>query len=113
MSKGVAWYYKPWFIWIIKTVIIIFAIGFVIIGLLFSPKDTEVLKGYYQSGGVLLSFLGFILMLVSGTSWQQNNEGKIKIFVSLHPTNAMFLIGVLCVFLGFLFQALGIEKNLF
>jgi hypothetical protein len=114
MGKSDKWYFKSSFIRIIKAVIIILAIGFVLIGLLLSPKGiSDVLKGHFQSGGVLLSFLGFLLMLVSGTDWKPSNEGRIQIFVSLHPTNAMLLIGVICVFLGFFLQALGIEKTPF
>jgi hypothetical protein len=96
-------YFKFWFILMVT----IFFAG---IGLYSSKYIPEGLKSIFQTGGIVLSFFGFLLMLFSGAIKKKGNNGKPIFFVSLHPVSFMFILGTLCVFFGFFFQTLGIEK---
>jgi uncharacterized membrane protein YfcA len=99
-------YFKFWFILIVT-------IFFASIGLYSSKYIPEDWKSIFQTGGIVLSFFGFLLMLFSGATKTTDNDEKTKFFVSLHPVSPMFITGTLCVFFGFFFQALGIEKSPF
>ena len=64
-------------------------------------------KNILQHGGVLLSLFGFLAMLISGSKKDKKN-GKTIWWVSLHRANWLFISGLVCVLLGFLFQLWGI-----
>lgn len=112
MEEGDKWYYRPKNVTYIKIVIIIAPMVFVALGFLLSQKFSDVQKNFFQSVGILLSFMGFILMLVPGTEWKPSpvKERTINFYVSIHQVNLYLIIGAICIFLGFGFQAMGIGK---
>jgi len=109
MGESDRWYYTDKGKTLIKVIITIVLMAIVVIGLSFSPKFCDVQKNFFQRLGILLSFVGFLLMLVSGITWQPK-EGHVTFFVSSHQTNFIFVLGVIFVCCGFFFQAMGLGK---
>jgi uncharacterized membrane protein YfcA len=91
-------WYKP--ILIIAIIIVITAAAGVLLSTLL-PVDSY--RNLYQRIGVLLSFFGFLAMLLSGSKRDTKN-GKTIWWVALHRVNWLFISGLVGVILGFLFQ---------